>query len=274
MTKVPSHDYHRIPLIHPLLLAFGLAICVLSACGDDDESTNGMDASVGADMSTGGASMGGISTGGTSTGGISTGGISTGGTSTGGAGMGGTNTGGASMGGTSTGACTPEVVDPVDEQNVVELGPDHHRAETSIVIDRSTAQVWEVLTDFDTMPNWSSTFQGLTGDVRDGGEIEALYLTPDPMTGEPMLVGFPHVLSYTEGVEFSWSDPLVGLPGIVDEHIFRVEALSDCQTRFIQNDTFQGTDPNVTTEVLANFAIDSYAVFNAELKAEVESRFP
>ncbi len=167
--------------------------------------------------------------------------------------------------------CEPDSAIDVASSELSETGSDSHLVYTDIVVNISAADLWTVLTDFDNMPNWSSSFQGLTGDIRDGGEVTVTYIFPDPTTGEPTESQFTRTLIYTEGERFGWSAPSVTFPGIVDNHIFRVEAISDCQSRFIQTDEFQGTNPIFSTEDLGNAALPSYNQFNAELKAEGEN---
>ncbi len=138
---------------------------------------------------------------------------------------------------------------------------------SDIVIEATPAQVWEVLTDFDAMPDWSSTLQGVVGDLSDGGQATATYLAND------VPQEFPHILSWQEGRSFSWSDPLVFAPGIVDHHRFIVDSTDGSATLFVQTDQLTGDDPNFPASALAAVLSGSYAQFNQELKAEVERRF-
>ena len=160
--------------------------------------------------------------------------------------------------------CVPDLTLRVDSSEVTMIAADHYAVYTEVIINASAEETWEVLTDFANMPNWSSTFQGLSGDIRDGGQVVANFL----VQGD--LLGFPHTLRFIDGVEFGWSDPIIGFDGIVDNHIYRVEAISDCQSRFIQTDEFRGSNPNVTLGDFAGLTIQSYQLFNQELKAEVE----
>lgn len=169
-------------------------------------------------------------------------------------------------------ACTPDTTLQSSKAEAIEVTESHHRVDSFIVIDAPAKDVWGVLTDFATMPNWSTSFQGLAGDVQNGGEVVATYILPNPATGEVGPVEFPHTLRYEEGALFGWSDPIAGAPGITDNHVFRVETISDCQARFVQTDEFQGLDPAFTTTALAELSAQGYNAFNAELKAEVEKR--
>lgn len=134
---------------------------------------------------------------------------------------------------------------------------------TDIVIDATSSEVWNVLRDFSNMPNWSTTLQGISGDISNGGSVVATYLF-DTLTFDA-----PHTLIYDEGQEFGWSDESNTYPGITDNHLFKVEACGD-QTRFIQSDQFVGSNVNITTLSLAQLIQSQYEIFNAELKAEVE----
>ncbi len=138
---------------------------------------------------------------------------------------------------------------------------------SDIVIEATPEQVWEVLTDFDAMPDWSSSLQGVVGDLSDGGQATAIYLNE----GAPQ--EFPHILTWEEGRSFSWSDPLAFAPGIVDHHRFIVDRTDGSATLFVQTDQLTGDDANFPASVLAGFLRGLYAQFNQELKAEVERRF-
>ena len=171
-------------------------------------------------------------------------------------------------------ACSPDSSLEPSDAAASELGTDHHRVDSFIIIDAPAEMVWDVLTDFDTMPDWSSSFQGLSGEVRDGGEVVATYLVQDPMTGEVGPLGFPHTLRYEDGESFGWSDPVAFAPGITDDHVFRIGAISDCQTRLVQTDEFQGNGPRLSPQS-SSLSSRRWATqsFNTELEAELEARW-
>ncbi len=150
--------------------------------------------------------------------------------------------------------------------NTTSRSDDHAGVYTSIVINATLEQVWEVLTDFSTMPSWSSSFQGLQGDTSDGGQANALFL----MEGNP--IPFPHRLIWEEGKRFGWSDEILFAPGVVDYHLYAVEPCGD-QTLFIQTDDFTGTNQMFPPQALATILLDTYQAFNRELKTEVERRY-
>ena len=135
---------------------------------------------------------------------------------------------------------------------------------SDIVINAPSLEVWNTLTDWNNIGNWSSSFIGLTGDIRNGGQVTASYKVGTDT------FNFPHTLHYVDGQEFGWSDPIAFAPNITDNHLFKIVAISDCQTRFIQTDEFTGQDPNYPLPALSAQTEAGYNQFNTELKAEVE----
>ncbi len=138
---------------------------------------------------------------------------------------------------------------------------------SEIVIAATPEQIWDVLTDFATMPEWSDTLQGLTGDLADGGEAVVTFLA------EGQALPFPHVLIWEEGRSFGWSDPLAFAPGIVDDHHYIIDRTDGTNTLFIQIDTLTGDNDAYPAAVLADQVVQGYAWFNQQLKTEVERRF-
>lgn len=151
---------------------------------------------------------------------------------------------------------------------VAQHAENQHELYTDVVIEATQEQVWTVLTDFENMPNWSSSLQGIDGDFTDGGEVTTYYLN------NGQVVPVPHVLILEDGVSFGWSEDAGPFaPGIVDNHHYRVAESDGIRTRFIQSDMFVGTSAAMTTEELANLLLPLYQSFNSELKAEVEGQY-
>ena len=153
--------------------------------------------------------------------------------------------------------------------SIVQRSATHSTVYTSILIDAGPTQVWETLTDFDGMADWSSgTLQGMTGDIRNGGNVVITFLFGKDEKGNPVANKIPHTLSYQEGVSFGWSDPFPAeIGGGHDNHLYKVEACGD-QTLFIQSDEI------VDNPYAANFVtqlLPLYQLFNAELKAAVKN---
>lgn len=165
--------------------------------------------------------------------------------------------------------CAPQDGVPLSSYRVDTMGENQHHVHTEILINASASEVWEVLSDFETMPNWSTTFQGMVGDIRDGGQVTVTYKFPD------RVAEIPHTISYNEGVGYGWADPFGFAPDMADDHVFEIEQISECLTRFQQYDTFTGVGPEgseITTAFISQDALGVYRIFNAELKAAVEAK--
>lgn len=152
--------------------------------------------------------------------------------------------------------------------SIAQLSPTHATVDTSVLVNAVPEVVWATLTDFDNMAGWStSTLQGMTGDIQDGGKVTISFIFGSDEKGEPNLMEIPHTLIYEDGQSFGWSDPFSDdIGGGHDNHRYRVEACGD-QTLFVQSDEI------VDNPYAANFVaqlLPMYQTFNAELKASVE----
>ena len=138
----------------------------------------------------------------------------------------------------------------------------HVHAEIEINTPRE--KVWEVLTDFEKMSEWSSSFQRLEGEFKEGGKATSYYKGP---MGE---MSFDHtIIEFKEGESFGWSDPV--MLGMKDHHTFRLESLPNGNTRFIQTDGVQGGVSWLMGKMLEKNMAKGYETFNQELRERVES---
>lgn len=94
-----------------------------------------------------------------------------------------------------------------NEQSLIEtVSPTHVELRTSIEIDAPHDVVWGVLTDFASLPEWSSGLRGLKGDFREGGEVAVVF------RAFGMDQTFHHELKFfEEGAQFGWSDRATGV---------------------------------------------------------------
>lgn len=138
---------------------------------------------------------------------------------------------------------------------------------SEVVIDASPEKVWEVLTNFDRLSEWSNTLVGLEGDFREGGQIKIRY------KAGPLTQHLEHeVKFFEEGRSFGWSDPL--MMGLSDRHIFQVNPTDDGKTLFVQTDHIKGIHGHLGYHIghqLAVGMMHSYVEFNRRLKALVEA---
>lgn len=151
-----------------------------------------------------------------------------------------------------------EVTHPVDDTFAIH---------TEVLIDAPPAKVWEVLTDFERLSEWSNNLVGLEGDFREGGQITVSF------QAGPLTQKLDHeVKFFKEGYSFGWSDPL--FMGLSDRHIYQVNETEDGKTLFVQTDEVKGSHGHIGYHIghqLANGTMQAYIEFNRRLKGRVES---
>lgn len=136
---------------------------------------------------------------------------------------------------------------------------------TEIIIDASKEKVWSILMDFDTMPQWSKTLQKIKGDLSTGSRTKVNYIFKEKLRE------INHTMvDFEEGTQFGWSDTLI--PFAKDHHIYRVEALPDGKSKFIQEDEVKGLTAALVVNMLMNEMIETYPAFNEALKQMAEKK--
>lgn len=158
---------------------------------------------------------------------------------------------------------------PLESYGITAVSTSHHAIHTEIIINAAPDKVWSTLISPDNQ--WSSSYRGITGELGDENKVTV---------GWKMKNGkettFPLILkNYVAGQQFGWSEEFPNAKGIFDNHLYKVEKLSECQTRFIQTDAFSGTstqNPDASTATFAENVLPGYVKFNRELKAETEKR--
>lgn len=158
-------------------------------------------------------------------------------------------------------------VNKIESCYIQEYDDGHFSVYSDIIISAPKKEVWKTLVDFENMKEWSTTMINITGEIKDGGKIQSHF----SYGGQIWLAD--HHFIYKEGEFFGWSDPLTGdFEGNQDNHLFKLEAISDTQTRFIQTDEFTGENILKQGLTLAQIAFDSYPKFNRELESFIISR--
>lgn len=143
----------------------------------------------------------------------------------------------------------------------------HWTIETDIEIDASPAEVWAVLTDTASYPEWAAFMTRIDGAITDASVITVGFqLNP----AKDKLTTIDHTISVTEGAEFFWAEK--GPMGICDNHHFRVEHANGGKARFVQSDEIMKGMTWALGGYLSKMYLKGYQDFNAALKAEVERR--
>ena len=134
---------------------------------------------------------------------------------------------------------------------------------TGVEIDAGPEQVRAVFLDTSSYAQWNS-FMRLQGQLEVG---QSLQLAVRPVGGDWMEFQ-PEVQQATED-HWVWLGRLL-MPGIFDgEHGFRIEALPDNRTRFVQYENFSGL---LVPLIDLDGTRQGFELMNQQLKARVESQ--
>ena len=107
---------------------------------------------------------------------------------------------------------------------------------SEVEISASAERVWDVLTDFPALPDWSPFVRSVEGKL-DVGQRLKVYIKGSKGMG---MTFKPTVLSIEPGRELRWIGRLL-MPGLFDgEHAFTIEPLDVERVRFIQSEKFTG----------------------------------
>ncbi len=141
---------------------------------------------------------------------------------------------------------------------------------TEIEINATPEQVWSVLTDWNKLKEWSSSFIGISTERLSEGETFISYFK-NPLTGKP--IELPHICTeYEEGRKFGWSGNLIGKT--IDHHIYSVEPTKQGTTLFRQEDGLHGPHSKFLNILAKHKMMAMYKRFNQELKKRVEFLYP
>ena len=107
---------------------------------------------------------------------------------------------------------------------------------TEIEINTSAENVWRVLTDFDSYPQWNPFIRHVDGRAEEGSRLKIFV---QPSGGRGMKFN-PIVLKAEPQRELRWLGNLL-IRGLFDgEHIFIIEPLPGGRVRFVQCEEFRG----------------------------------
>ena len=107
---------------------------------------------------------------------------------------------------------------------------------TQIEIDASAETVWQLLTDFESFPQWNPFIRRAHGKPEAGERIE-VHIQPSGTRG---MTFRPKVLKAEPTLELRWLGRL-WMPRLFDgEHIFTIEPIARGRVRFVQREIFHG----------------------------------
>ena len=142
-----------------------------------------------------------------------------------------------------------------------------HHLHTEIEIAASVEQVWAVLSDFTSYPEWNPFIKSVAGVPEQGTRLK---VTIQPSGGKAMSFS-PIVLTAEPGRELRWLGRVL-LPGIFDgEHRFVIERLGKGKLRFQQSERFSGLLVGLLRRSLDRDTKRGFEEMNLALKARAEA---
>jgi hypothetical protein len=137
---------------------------------------------------------------------------------------------------------------------------------SQIEIQASAEQVWQLLTDFASFPEWNPFMRRASGEVKAGARLE-VYLQPSGASG---MTFRPTVLNAEPNRELRWLGRLI-MPGLFDgEHILTIEPLETNRVRFVQREIFKGLLVPLFAHRLDTDTRRGFDEMNRALKARAE----
>ena len=138
---------------------------------------------------------------------------------------------------------------------------------TDILIRATPDQVWDVLTDFKSYPEWNPFIKSIEGEIAPGNQIAVRI---EPPNASPMVFK-PVVLACKVNNELRWKGKLL-IPGLFDgEHTFQLRDNKDGTTTFIQSENFSGLLVRLFSKMLDNNTLEGFRQMNQALKNRVGS---
>ncbi len=137
---------------------------------------------------------------------------------------------------------------------------------SSIIINATPSEVWQVLTDFASYPSWNPFIKQLTGEVAVG---ETIQVTLHPPGGSPMTFK-PKVLAFDALREFRWLGKLWVKRLFDGEHRFLLQDNGDGTTTFHHSEQFSGILVPLLQKMLDTKTRAGFEQMNEALKNRVE----
>ena len=134
---------------------------------------------------------------------------------------------------------------------------------TSIDIGAPREDLWSILVDNKTYPEWNPYHVKVEGEMSVGSRLDVKILKPN---GETVEIE-PYVLRLQPQRELAWGGGIKGI--FYCEHVFLLTALDESSTRLVQKEQFSGIAiPFASLDTIE----EGYELMNEALKARAETR--
>lgn len=141
--------------------------------------------------------------------------------------------------------------------------------ESRITIHSSPEEIWAVLTDFDTYPEWNPFIKKIQGVLREGSRLT---ISMEPPGSFGMNIK-PVLLMVNPESELRWLGHFL-FPGLLDgEHVFTIQAKGDDTCIFIQREYFSGLLLPLMEKMMMKSTGEGFIQMNEALRDRVEYSF-
>lgn len=139
--------------------------------------------------------------------------------------------------------------------------------ETKIIIQASAESIWNILTDFESYPQWNPFITSLTGEVQVGNKIRVRLEPPNASA----MTFTPKILTKIANREFSWQGHLF-IKGLFDgRHKFEIIDNGNQTCTFIHSEQFNGLLIPLLSSMLDKNTKDGFIAMNIKLKERAEA---
>ena len=142
-----------------------------------------------------------------------------------------------------------------------------HQVHDEIDIETPAEHVFDVLTDFTAMSEWSTKWVGNEGPFELDEICTCIY-----RIGKREMRFTHKIMELVPGRKFAWSGKTIA--GMRDYHSFEMRPVTKTSCVLIQEDLARGGLALLIGKIVKNSNINDYTEFNAEIKARAEATWP
>lgn len=142
----------------------------------------------------------------------------------------------------------------------------HRRNEivTEIIIEGTAADVWNVLVDLESYPDWNPFITRSTGEIKLGGTLENVLMS----NGKPLIFK-PVITDVQEGQRFEWLGRTF-LGGFRGRHYFELVESGSGFTKLIHGEIFSGFLATVLLPLIREDTQKNFIAMNKALQLRLQ----
>ncbi|MBC7085337.1 MAG: SRPBCC domain-containing protein [Methanomethylovorans sp.] len=139
---------------------------------------------------------------------------------------------------------------------------------TTINIQASPKDVWDVLTDFEEYPHWNPVIYRISGKLQPGEILDMEFKNRNYFKINLK----PLIMNIEVNREIRWKEQFWIKGFLEGEHLFRIEEMADGSVHFINCEKFSGILMPLFLYVIEKDMENSFNIMNEQLKKMCEKR--